>query len=78
MTLAIDSVGNTSWCGNLSTNNTVIIRCNSEADTATSFSATPFDDNSANQRAWKCALIAQGVSSYSRTKFQYLFKWGWR
>ncbi len=71
MTLAIDSAGNTSCYGNLQTNNTVVVRGNSEGDTATLFLATPFDNNTANQRAWKCALIARGISTYGRSKLHF-------
>ncbi len=78
MTLAIDSVGNTSCYGNLQTNNTVVVRGNNEGDTAALVLATPFDNISANKRAWKCALIAQGMSTWSRSKLHFLFKWGCR
>ncbi len=64
-------MGSTACYGNLQTNNTVVIRGNSEADTATLFLATPFDNNSASQRAWKCALIAQGMTTFSRSKLHF-------
>jgi hypothetical protein len=45
-------------------NNSMIVRGTSEADTATLFLGTPFDGAS----ALKCALICQGVSSWSRSR----------
>ena len=42
----------------------LVVRGTSEADTATLYLGTPFDANS----AFKCAFIAQGLSSYSRSK----------
>ena len=63
-TFTIDSVGNTFCTGSFTSGNTIAIKGTSESDTATLYLATPFTPSS----AYKCALIAQGMSTYSRSK----------
>jgi hypothetical protein len=53
--------------GILQTGNTIAIKGTSGADIATLYLATPFTSSS----AYKCALIAQGLSSWSRSKLLF-------
>ena len=46
-----------------------VIKGTSESDTATLFSATPYTSSS----AYKCAIIAQGLSNYSKSKLHFCF-----
>jgi hypothetical protein len=61
---ALNVNGNIYGSGSLTTGNIAAIKGTSEADTATLFLATPFTPTS----AYKCALIAQGLTTYSRSK----------
>ena len=44
-------------------------KATSESDTATLFLATPYTSSS----AYKCAIIAQGLSNYSKSKLHFCF-----
>ena len=66
-TFSIDAYGNVNATGTLSTGNTATIKGTSEAGNSTLYLATPFTSGS----AYKCALIAQGMSSYSRSKLHF-------
>ena len=46
-----------------------VIKATSESDTATLFLATPYTANS----AYKCAIIAQGLTNYSKSKLHFCF-----
>jgi hypothetical protein len=61
------SQGNITIAGNLQAGNTSIIKGTSEADVATLYLATPYTPTS----AYKCAIIAQGVTIYSRSKLHF-------
>jgi hypothetical protein len=63
-TFSIDAYGNTFCTGPFRSGNTAIVKGTSEAVTATLFLATPFTPTS----AYKCSLIAQGLSTFSISK----------
>jgi hypothetical protein len=67
ITFSIDAYGNISSTGTLSTGNTATIKGTSESDVATLYLATPYTPSS----AYKCALIAQGMTTYSRSKLHF-------
>ena len=48
--------------------NVSVIKATSESDTATLFLATPYTANS----AYKCAIIAQGLTNYSKSKLNFV------
>ena len=59
--------GSIQCSGNLQTGNTIAIKGTSEGDLATLYLATPYTVDS----AYKCALIAQGMTNYSRSKLHF-------
>ncbi len=66
-TFSIDASGNITATGYLSAGNTAVIKGTSESDLSTIYLATPYTTVS----AFKCAIIAQGMTTYSRSKLNF-------